>query len=116
MLLPNFRAGLTSLLRLGSGRLRGLRRWRRLRRIHGGIDPAGVHPCAKAFQRLWVDLPLAHEATERRLDVTAGAAETVVEIEVAEGGVEIIAPHEVHHAATEPDAFRIRGRPPEHPD
>ena len=50
------------------------------------------------------------QAAEGRLDVAAGAAEAVVEIEMAEGGVEIVAPHQAHHAAAEPDAFRVAGR------
>ena len=42
--------------------------------------------------------------------MAAGAAEPVVEIEVAEGGIEVVAPHQAHHAAAEPDAFRVSGR------
>ena len=54
--------------------------------------------------------PKRTQAPERRLNVAAGAAEPVVKIEMAEGGVEIVAPHQHHHAAAEPDAFRISGR------
>ena len=50
------------------------------------------------------------QAAERCLDMTAGAAESVVEIEVTERGVEIVAPHQHYDAATKPDAFRIAGR------
>jgi hypothetical protein len=42
--------------------------------------------------------------------VAAGAAKPVVQIEVAERGVEIVAPHQDHDAAAEPDAFRVSGR------
>jgi hypothetical protein len=42
--------------------------------------------------------------------MTAGAAESVVEIEVTERGVEIVAPHQHHDAAAKPDAFGIAGR------
>ena len=42
--------------------------------------------------------------------MAAGAAEAVVEIEVAEGGVEVVPPHQADHAPAEPDAFRIAGR------
>ena len=42
--------------------------------------------------------------------MAAGAAEPVVEIEVAEGGIEVVAPHQAHHAAAEPDAFGVSGR------
>ena len=54
--------------------------------------------------------PKAHQAAERRLDMAARAAKPVVEVEMAEGGVEIVAPHQNHDAAAEPDAFRISGR------
>ena len=43
--------------------------------------------------------------------MAAGAAEAIIEIEMAEGGVEIVAPHQHDDAPTEPDAFRISGRP-----
>ena len=43
--------------------------------------------------------------------MAARAAETVVEIEVTKGGVEIVKPHQAHHATTEPDAFGVSGRP-----
>ena len=42
--------------------------------------------------------------------MAARAAEAVVEIEVPEGGVEVVQPHQAHHAAAEPDAFRVAGR------
>ena len=45
----------------------------------------------QGFRHLGVDLPAkAGQAAEGRLDVAAGAAEAVVEIEVAEGGVEVV--------------------------
>ncbi len=50
-----------------------------------------------------------HKAAERRLHMTARTAEAVVEVEVAEGGVEIVAPHQHDDAAAEPYAFRIAG-------
>ena len=42
--------------------------------------------------------------------MAAGAAEPVVEVEVPEGGVEVVAPHQAHYAATEPDTFGVTGR------
>ena len=42
--------------------------------------------------------------------MAAGAAEPVVEIEVAECGIEVVAPHQAHDAAAEPDAFRVSAR------
>jgi hypothetical protein len=41
--------------------------------------------------------------------MAAGAAETVVQIEVTKGSVEIVEPHQAHDPATEPDAFRVSG-------
>ena len=40
-------------------------------------------------------------------------SETVVEVEVPEGGVEIVAPHQADHPPAKPDAFRVGGRPPQ---
>ncbi len=66
---------------------------------------------AQGFSDLGIDLPAeTGQAAERRLDVPAGAAEPVVEIEVPESGVEIVAPHQAHHTAAEPDTFRVAGR------
>ena len=50
------------------------------------------------------------QAAEGRLDMAAGAAEPVIEIEMPKGGVEVVAPHQAHDASTEPDAFRISAR------
>jgi len=50
------------------------------------------------------------DAPDRRLDMGARAAEPVVEIEIAEGGVDVIIPKAVNRFAAEPDAFRITGR------
>ncbi len=72
--------------------------------------------CTRAFRVFMVSGAFgskraeAGDAAERRLDVAAGAAEPVVEIEMAEGGVEIVPPHQADHAAAEPDAFGIAGR------
>lgn len=42
--------------------------------------------------------------------MAARATEPVVEIEVAEGGIEIVAPHQANHPPAQPDAFRVPGR------
>ena len=71
------------------------------------------HACTRAlsgFRRFPVDIALADDAAEGRLDMAAGAAEAVVEIEMAEGGIEIVAPQQADHAAAQPDAFGIPGR------
>ena len=45
--------------------------------------------------------------------MAARAAEAVVQVEMAEGGIEIVAPQQADHPAAEPDAFGIAGRPPQ---
>ena len=52
----------------------------------------------------------AGQAAEGRLDMAAGAAEPVVEVEVPERGVEVVAPHQADDAAAEPDAFGVAAR------
>lgn len=49
------------------------------------------------------------QATERRLDMPGGAAETVIQIEVTKSGVEIVEPHQADDPAAEPDAFGVSG-------
>ena len=40
----------------------------------------------------------------------ARATKPVVQIEVPEGGIQVVAPHQHHDAAAEPDAFRVARR------
>jgi hypothetical protein len=51
-----------------------------------------VDAAAEAFGRLRVDIALTDQAAERRLDMPAGAAEPVIEVEVAKSGIEIVPP------------------------
>ena len=51
----------------------------------------------------------AGQATEGSLDVAARAAEPVIEVEVAERGIEVVDPDQLNDAAAEPDAFRVSG-------
>src|SRR5206468_7722167 len=51
------------------------------------------------------------DAAECRLNMRAGAAEPVVKVEMAEGGVHVVPPHQSNHPAAKPDAFRVAGRP-----
>ena len=70
-----------------------------------------MDPARKGFGNLGVDLTAkAGQAAERGLDMAAGAAEAIVEVEVPERGIEVVQPHQTDHAAAEPDAFRIAGR------
>lgn len=70
-----------------------------------------MNPAVERLGHLRIDLAAkTGEAAERRLDVAAGAAETVVEIEVAKRGIEIVEPHQAHYAAAEPNTFGVSGR------
>ena len=83
------------------GRLR-LRRW---------IDPAAMDAAVQRVRDLGIDLAAKPgQATERRLDMAAGTAETVVQIEVTKGGIEVVEPHQTYDPATEPDAFGVSRR------
>src|SRR5258706_15248753 len=71
-----------------------------------------MHPGVEALGYFRIDIgALADDAAEGRLDMGPGTAEPVVKVEVAEGGVHVIPPHEADHPAAEPDAFRVAGRP-----
>jgi hypothetical protein len=85
--------------------------------LHGGrlglrrrIDPAGMDAPAQAIGHLGVDRSEAHQATKSRLDMATGATEPVIKIEVAECGVEVVAPHQNNNASAEPNAFGVSGR------
>ncbi|WP_210207668.1 hypothetical protein [Rhodoplanes elegans] len=69
-----------------------------------------MHTRVQGFGGLRVDVALSHDAPERRLNVTARAAETIVEFEVPERGVEVVAPQQADHPLAEPDAFGGGGR------
>ena len=56
------------------------------------------------------DQSKAGQATERGLDMPAGAPEPIVEVEVPEGGIEVVMRNQNHGAAAEPDAFGVAGR------
>jgi hypothetical protein len=67
-----------------------------------------MNAAVKRLRHLGIDLPPeTGEATKGSLDVTAGTAKAVVEIEMPKGGVEIVVPHQANHPAAEPDAFRV---------
>ena len=77
-----------------------------------GIDPTGMNASIERLRHLGVDFRAkTGQAPKCRLDVATGTTEAVVEIEMPKGGIEIVVPHQAHHAATEPDAFGIAGRP-----
>src|SRR6187431_1351625 len=75
------------------------------------IDPADVDAAVEGFGHLGIDLAAeAGQAAECRLDMAARAAEPVVEIEMPERGIEVVAPHQANHPAAEPDAFGVSAR------
>jgi hypothetical protein len=39
--------------------------------------------------------------------MAARAAESIVEVKMAKGGVEVVAPHQANHASAEPNAFGV---------
>lgn len=57
-----------------------------------------MHAAVQRRLSLRIDISLPHEATEGRLDVSARTAEAIVEIEVTESGVEIVAPEQCDYA------------------
>lgn len=64
----------------------------------------------QGFSNLGVDgRAKSHHTAERRLDVAAGASESLIEIEVPERGVEIVSPHQADNTPAKPDAFRVSG-------
>jgi hypothetical protein len=76
------------------------------------IDPAGVDTAVERFGHFWVNLAAeAGEAAKGSLDVAARAAKAIIEIEMAEGGVQIVAPHQAHHSPAKPNAFGVARRP-----
>jgi hypothetical protein len=69
-----------------------------------------VNPVVQAPLHLVVDLRTkSGQAAERGLDMSAGAAEPVVKIEMTKGGVEIVAPHQANDTPAEPNTFRVSG-------
>jgi hypothetical protein len=93
------------------------------RRLGGGcwcggerrIEPADMDAAVQTVLGLGIDMALAHNATESCLDMRAWAAKSVVKVEMAEGGVEVVPPQQADDAAAQPDAFRIAGRPGQGP-
>jgi len=68
-----------------------------------------MDPAVKGLLNLGIDVSLADQAAKGSLNMGAGAAETVVEIEVAESRIQVVAPKEANHPAAKPDTFRITG-------
>jgi hypothetical protein len=70
-----------------------------------------MHPGIETLGRFRVDIiALANDASESGLNVRARAAEPVVKVKVAEGGVHVVPPHQPNHPPAKPDTLRITGR------
>jgi len=69
-----------------------------------------MDPAVKGLLGLGIDVSLADEATESGLDMGAGTAEAVVQVQMTESRVQIISPKQAYHAAAEPNALRIASR------
>ena len=68
-----------------------------------------MHPAVQGFRNLEIRVTLADQAPESRLDVAGRTAKAIVKIEVAEGGVEVVAPEQPDYTSAEPNAFGIGG-------
>src|ERR1700722_20703780 len=70
-----------------------------------------MDPSIQAVGGLRIDgVGMQNQAAERRLDMPARAAKPIVEVEVAECGIEIVPPQQTDHPPAKPDAFGIAGR------
>jgi hypothetical protein len=70
-----------------------------------------VNAAVEGLRHLGVDLGAkTGQAAKGCLNVTTWASKTIVNIQMPERGVDIVAPHQSDHAATKPDAFRVTGR------
>lgn len=58
---------------------------------------------------LLVDIALAHDAAETDLNVFTRAAESIIQSEMTERGVEVVLRHQADRAQAEPDAFAPGG-------
>ena len=69
-----------------------------------------MHPSVERVRSLRIDVSLPDEAAEGGLDMAGRAAEAVVKVEMAEGGIEVVAPEQADHPPAQPEAFRVGGR------
>jgi hypothetical protein len=70
-----------------------------------------MHPAIEAVGGLGIDgVGVQDQTAERRLDVSAGTAKTVVKVKMAKGRIEVVAPEQTDDPPAQPNAFRIAGR------
>src|SRR5665213_1848682 len=78
------------------GRRRGSHR---LYRDHCWVEPASMDTAIEGVLGLGIDRSLAYQTAESGLNMRTRAAKPVVEVEMAEGGVEVIPPKQADHTA-----------------
>lgn len=70
-----------------------------------------MDPTVERFSDLWINRGTEPgETTERSLDVTAGAAKTIIQVQMPESGIEVVQPHQADHTTAEPYALRVARR------
>lgn len=74
-----------------------------------------MDPRIQGFGRLGIGNAEANQATEAGLHMGAWTTETVIQLEVPERGIQVIARQEVNGALTQPHAFRIGRRTGQRP-
>lgn len=98
-------------LLLWSGWRRSWRGRSRCFRLRARIDPARMDAAVQTIRNLVVDRAAkADETAESGLNVATRTAETIIEVEMTECGIQIISPHQAYHAPSEPDTFWIARR------
>lgn len=69
-----------------------------------------MHAAVESLGHLRIDRGAEpHDTAESRLDMPAGTAEAFVQVKMAEGRIEVVAPHQPDHPPSQPDAFGIAG-------
>jgi hypothetical protein len=79
-------------------------------RLRRRIDPAGMDASAQAIGRLGINRPIANQTAKRRLDVTARATKSVIQVKVTKRGIEVVPRHQNHDPAAKPNAFGVSSR------
>ena len=65
----------------------------------------------KGLLSLWINVSLPNQAAEGGLDMGAGAAKTVVKVEMTESRIQVVPPQQTNHPAAQPNTLRITRRP-----
>src|SRR5262245_57919084 len=85
--------------RSGSGRRRCL--------LMVWINPTAMHAPVKCIRLLGIYGTATDDAAESRLNMPGRTAEAIVQVEVAEGRIEIVLPHQADDPPAQPDAFGV---------